>query len=343
MKRLIARLFGRRRGNRSLELQNVRSILVKPIGNAVGDSIVHLRHIAQLKKAFPLVKIGVLVTERSRLIYENSNVVDVLIEDKVHNYFLQNSKWDVYLDFFPSFTTKSIMLDAILNPKYVINFGKRDKKYYNLSTVKNYDFFVDVPELLHFKDYLMYSPFSEYIDDSICYEIYIPSESENKVNHFWKRKENIKILLNPQGSTRTLPAEELSLLLENTEDKGLEFIVTNTNNSEKYFAHLPEMSNLSLSPKTTLFEYFALINSADIVISVDGGGVHVACACGKPLLAFYSNNQYTLSKWAPAPKENVSCLTLVGKNRSNDNNETAGFDMNEAKQWLYTQIHHLRK
>ena len=338
MKKFIATLCSQRVQRKEIELTTLKSILLKPIGHAVGDSIVHLMHIMQIKNAFPQAKIGVFVTERNRAIYENANIIDELIEDHFSGYLSQRGKWELYLDFFPSFTTKSIILDAILKPKYVINFGKRDKKHYNLATVKNYDYAVEVPELTHFKEYLMYSPLASYLSPVANYYLKISNEAKEKVTKFWKNTNTVKILLNPQGSTRFLPAEELTSLLENVKYANVEYLMTNTAGSEAYFAKLPQLDNLRLAPKTSLFEYFALIDSADIVVAVDGGGVHIACACGKPLLAFYSNNEQTLHKWAPSPKEKVNCLTLIGKHEASDNNGTTGFNMTKAAEWLNDEI-----
>ena len=95
-----------------------------------------------------------LVTPRCEALYKASQIVDTLLTDKAPSYLSERKKWDLYLDFLPSFTSKSIILDALLAPKWVINFGKRAKKHYNLQTVKNYDESVQVPDRTHFKDYL---------------------------------------------------------------------------------------------------------------------------------------------------------------------------------------------
>lgn len=338
MKKLIAKIFGQKKCTQDFEIINVNSILLKPIGDAVGDSIVHLSHLSQIKKAFPHIKIGVFVTNRNRAIYQNSTIVDVLIEDIPKSYILQRYKWDLYLDFLPSFTTKSIILDYILHAKYVINFGKRTKKFYNLDTIKNHDFAVQVPELVHFKDYLMYSPFSKDLSPVLNYQIEIPKIAQEKVASFWQSEGCVKVLLNPQGSTRHLPEQELADLLLRIDRNNVEFLMTNTQGSEAYFKQLPMIENMKLAPKTSLFEYFALINSADIVIAVDGGGVHIACACQRKLLAFYSNNQSNLHKWSPISLNENDILTLVGNDISRDSNSTYGFDLDKASRWLNRQI-----
>lgn len=338
LKKLICLLFGQKNAT-PIRIEDVTSILLKPIGTAIGDSIVHLAHLRQLKMAFPHIKIGVLVTERCKAIYETSGVVDELLNDVPRSYIKEREKWDLYLDFQPTFTSKSIILDAILLPKWSINFGKNQKKHYNLQTVKNYDESVTVPERTHFKDYLKYTSFAKSLTHEAVYKL--PEFATEKT--FWQSSNQVRVLLNPQGSTRSLPSEELDLLLSEVKVANVEFLMTNTQGSEAYFHQLTPRTNLYLAPKIALFEYFALVESADIVVSVDGGGVHIACAYQKPLLSFYSNNEYTFYKWAPAPYEGVESITLMGKEQANDNNGTSGFDMVKAADWLKQQIAFISK
>ena len=65
MKSLIAKLFGHKKKKLPIDLNQCQSVLLKPIGTAVGDTIVHLAHLRQLKKTFPHIKIGVLVIFQS--------------------------------------------------------------------------------------------------------------------------------------------------------------------------------------------------------------------------------------------------------------------------------------
>ncbi|WP_315567700.1 formamidopyrimidine-DNA glycosylase [Haemophilus parahaemolyticus] len=127
MKFLIAKLFSTRKLKGQLDIKDYNSLLLKPIGDAIGDSIVHIAHIKQIKAAFPNMKIGVLATDRCKAIYECSGIIDEILNNKYVTYLNQRNKWDLYLDFSPSFTSKFIICDAILSPKWIINFGKKIK------------------------------------------------------------------------------------------------------------------------------------------------------------------------------------------------------------------------
>ena len=96
---------------------------------------------------------------------------------------------------------------------------------------------------------------------------------------------------------------------------------------------------MHLAPKTDILQYFALVASADIVVAVDSGGVHIACAYGKPLLAFYANDIASYSRWAINPKKGVNALMLISQNPSaNDNTRTWNFDLQKAATWLNHEI-----
>lgn len=340
MKRIIAKLFGQRKKSQHVDLSTITSVLLKPIGDAVGDSIVHIAHLKQLKDAFPYIKIGVIVSSRNEAIYRQSGLVDTLLEDHFINYLLQRRGWDLYLDFMPTYTSRAIILDAALQPKIVINFGKKEKKYYTLKKVQNYDFSVQTPEFTHIKDYLKYSPLSPFLSSDEIYYTFppIPNINNNRATN------RLRILLNPQGSNRQLPASELKTLLEAIQPifhSRIELLLTNTLGSESYLSQLKDSSQIPvhLAPKTDILQYFALVASADIVVAVDSGGVHIACTYGKPLLAFYANDIASYSRWAINPKKGVNALMLISQNPpANDNTRTWNFDLQKAATWLNHEI-----
>lgn len=342
MKRVIAKIFGRRVAKEALNFSSVESVLLKPIGNAIGDAVIHILHLTQIKKAYPNVKTAVLVTPRNRALFEQANCVDILFEDKFSTYLSQRGKWQIYLDFQPNFTSKEIILDYVLNPQYVVNFGKEDKGYYRLDSVRNYDYSARFEQATHLADYLNNSKLNlvSKKNHQIEYGIIPEQERKNKMEELWGNKP-IKILLNPQGSLRQIPPAELKFLLQSIDPEYyslLSFILTNTTNSEEYLTHLNLPFEIKLSPQLDILDYCALIDSADLVIAVDGGGVHLACAFGKPLLSFYANHQKNLARWYPKLQKDVEGMMIVGKNPTTDNNDTQNFPLDEAVVWLNQQI-----
>ena len=163
IKKIIAKLAGKRSAQ-TIDLMAIKSVLLKPIGDAIGDAIAHTAHLNQLKSANPNLVIGVIVTERNRDIFAYSGLVDKLLEDKPSTYITQCNKWDLYLDFQPTYTTKSVILEKLLSPKYIVIFNKKDKKHYNIETVKNYNFACPQNDTTHISDYLNNTILSSYLD-----------------------------------------------------------------------------------------------------------------------------------------------------------------------------------
>ena len=80
--------------------------------------------------------------------------------------------------------------------------------------------------------------------------------------------------------------------------------------------------------------------TADLVIGVDGGAVHIASSLNKPLLSFYANNKYNLCRWSP--KTTADSLQVISKTIGN-HNQTYNFSLSEPIKWLNAQIEKISK
>lgn len=249
---------------------------------------------------------------------------------------IQRNKWQLYLDFQPTITTKSILFDYILNPFVIVNFGKENKRLYNLNTVKNYDFVASVDDNTHIIKYLYHTVLFPFLDKKYMF-YFLPKHSFQCVEKLNLTK--FTILLNPQGSLRELPAEELNKILLGIKPSlinNVDFLLTNTQNSLAYLAKLDPRLNIQLAEKMSVVEYLNLVNCVDLVIAVDGGGVHIACAYEKPLLAFYANCPKNISRWRPINR--AETYLVIGNEPTDDNNATFNFPVAEAIDWLNIQL-----
>lgn len=346
LKRLVAFFAGEREKLASINLHQIDSVLIKPIGDAVGDAVAHTAHINQLKQFNPNLHVGVIVTPRNQVIFEQSGLVDILIPDRFYHYLEQRRKWDLYLDFQPSFTTKTILFEKILSPKYIAISPKRTNKFYTPETVKNFNVTLRVSNDSHIADYLTKSQFGQYLDSNAASYCLRVEKNDNLPISF--KQDKFSILISPQGSNREIPAEEMAVLINRLDDQvhhECRFILAVPQAGEYYLdclrAGLKHKVDLMLLPKTTLLEYVQIISECDFIISVDSGTVHLACAINKPLLAFYANHQANLKKWSPKMKNELSRL-IIGKQES-DSNQTNNFDMDDAAEWFNTQYSLFKK
>lgn len=324
-----------------LPFDNIRSILLRPLGNAIGDAAVHTAHLNQLRKLFPQVKLGVIVTPQNKTVFEHCGLVDEFVERNYLVFLQQYKKWDLLLDFENNFNSFSLFTDRILMPKYIAIFYKYNKKHYNFDNVKNYDFHYPQPKNGALSHYLIHSDFAKLNLTEPYSIIQTKSEHDVMVEELWN-KNKTRILLCPQGSKREIPPGELvDLLHKSTQSlmiEKIEFILSYTNSSSEYLERMRRAGctlNIKLSPKTTLSEYFSLIKSANLVIAVDGGSLHLACALRKPLLSFFANSQPNLGTWQPLIYPNVPHYRVLTRdNVGSDSNATRNFELNSAIQWL---------
>lgn len=360
-KKPIIWIFGNKKKYKNINLQNAKSILIKPTGDALGDTLMALSYARQLKEIYDNIKIGMTVTDRNselvKIAYENENIIDEITGRNKKAALRNRGKWDILLDFTNKINTNRLMWTKFLKPKIVIIFGKKDEKhYFNKKNIKNYDFHCVPPIEVHTIDYLLYSEFVKYfkIERQKPY-LKLPKNEIEVIKRAWKMEKNdkrIKILLSPQGLDREIPVGEIAIFLNKLDkniSKKIKIVMGNTAGSEKYFNELNLLldKNLNLDiilcEKLSVREYLAFVASSELVIGVDGGSCHIACAFKRPLLSFYANNTYNLYKWSPVPYEDVDTFKVVSnENRKNImSKDTYNFPLKEAVLWLQNQIENL--
>lgn len=342
-KKLILCLLEKRNilNDEVLRSKEINSILIRPLGCAIGDAVVHTAHIQQLKKCYPNAKIGIVVGFANKIIYEHSNLVDCYVYRNLADYIRNYKKWDLLIDFENNFNTSSLIMDRILNPKYIVIFRKYHKKYYNLDTIKNYNFHYPQEASNRLSHYLLNSGFNFNNHLSIEYSVLnTQSEYELKVSKIWREK-RFRILLSPHGSKRYIPVIELAELLKQSLTNNIEnidIILSNTELAQEYYQNLQQYCphlNIRLAPKQSLSEYISLVASADFVIAVDGGALHIACAFQKPLLSFFARSMPNMGAWEPLLKPQTPHLKVLTKNDVGTNsNLTENFDLSEAILWF---------
>lgn len=343
---LLVKLCGKRVPALDDDLSQTDSILLNPVGDAIGDAIVHSLHLRQLKQAYPNARTAVFVTNRNRAIFEAAGAVDELIDMKPLNYFRNRGKWDLYLDFTTRFNSRSLVLDKILRPKRVMIFVKTPKKHYSLDNIHTHDFYQPLPEKIHFRDYLKYSALAPYLaSQELFYQLALPDNVKNTIQGFWQPNK-LRILLCPQGSNRKrqLPAGECGQILSKIEPHFAQYLDIQLGYSKSNENYLSELNmvfptpSVRLSKPTSLLEYLALVDSADIVLAVDSGAVHIACAFEKALLAFYADFPENVAKWYPHTRNKENTLMLLGRQNPATSDDTQGFDLHCAADWLNRQI-----
>ncbi|MBF0784502.1 lipopolysaccharide heptosyltransferase family protein [Muribacter muris] len=337
-----------KKNEKEFPFNDINSILIRPIGEAIGDAVIHTAHISQLKQIFPNAKIGVITKKSNEIIFKNSKLVDIIINRKLINYFLQFKKWDLLLDFENNFNSSSLLMDRIIMPKYNVIFMKRYKKHYNTDSIDSYNFHFKQKETEKLGNYLKNSVFNQ------KYNLQEPHSilHTNKILDFYYDKyywtdNKVRVLLCPQGSKRQIPEIELANLLNSSTihsiSNKIEYVLSYTITSKSYYHNLIKLCpnlNIKYSKETTLVEFFSLTKSSNLVIAVDGGALHIACAFNKPLLSFFADARPNLDIWEPLlPKDIPHHRILTPK--THNPNLTEHFIISDGIKWLlyYLQLY----
>ena len=303
MKNLICKIFGRKKQTKiNLDWENIQSVLIRPIGTGIGDAVVLSSVIGQLQQTYPNCKIGILTTERNNFIFTHTPGVDICLEDKPLTYFLQSKKWQVFLDYRPTFTTKNIICDYFLAPYYTICFEKTSKKHYSAETVRNYNFYVPKLSAAHLSESLTLTPFAKYINiENTNYNLTVPAKEQIKTVHKWFIDDKINVLICPLGSDKILDKTLLTQVINELEKEySLNFILPL---EEQRFPLTAK--TITYTGKMALETFIALCHQVDFIITVDTSTVHIACAYKKPFVSIYSGYDDGFALFHPLKQENV--------------------------------------
>ena len=328
LKKLFAKIFASKRPAGEVDFTDLESILINPSGAGIGDAIVLTCAIRQLRETYPTAKIGVIYHVRNKEVFNNSPLKIELVKQSIFYAAAHRNEWQLFLDCSPRFTTKGILFSFLLNFKYVMCFEKEKKKYYNTNSIKNYNQYIAGLENIHLSKFLFLTCLKKYIKDDASHYVLPPiaETDEAKILKFIK-KDKCNIMVCPFGTTRELDNREFKAFFQ-------EVLAGNENkfhlmfpNDERSAQYLLEDSKITqtILPRLTLFQWFALISKADLVVAVDSASVHVASAYKKPLVAFYGGKQ-AFTQFAPLSY--AHSITIVPKHAmpKNFNGTMSGYD-----------------
>lgn len=340
IKKLFAKIFASRPPNGKIDFTHLQSILINPIGPGLGDSIVLTVTINQLRATYPNAKIGVISHTRNEIIFKNNPLHVELVKPSIFYALTHRNKWQLFLDCSPRFTTKGILFSFLMNFAYVICFEKETKKYYNTSSVKNYNEYVTGTDKIHLSKLLSLTCLKNYLKDTAVKYILPPEGKEDDAKALsLLQKDKFTIMICPFGSTRKLDSNEfkniLNLVLAGNENK-FHLMFPNGNQSAAYLLEDARIMQTIL-PSQTVLQWFSLISKVDLVIAVDSAAVHVASAYKKPLAAFYGGKK-PFTQFSPLPYTHTIAITPMAPMPKNFNGTMKGYDFKATAAKIKTLI-----
>ena len=276
---------------------------------AIGDSVLLLPAIDEIKKKFPNSKISVLAHKRNKEVFSGQKSIDEIIDFGIVNIFKNFRKFDVVIDAEPYLNVSALI--SFYCGKYTIGFshGKRSSVY---------DEKILFDKNMHVAN--------NYMNMTKSFGIQTKIVKLSKLNYSKKDSEKVSMLLKKEGiksgdfvigicpgvaesvKSRMWPKENFIKLSDELIEKINAKIIIIDSNSNKNIADeiVRDMKNqsINLSGKVSLKELFCLVERCNVFISNDTGSMHIAAAQGVKTVGLFGPN--TPKLWAPFGKENVS-------------------------------------
>ena len=271
---------------KTLNPENIKTILficIKPTG--IGDFIMDTPSIRLVRKAFPKARISVL-TDKD-LLRDNPNVDEIIIVKNYKEAWLHNKKYDLVI-----LPNKNLIASSLavfkLRWKYIIGYIYSWEVAGNIKGI-NGRFDIHKTHLRR-QPYevvknLGVGKFVEAIDPVIFND-----EELRKVKEMLYNPHNRKVVLvHPAGlcRSRTWPKEKYSELIRLLVKDNYLVVVHGAKYDEEYNKHFNQPGVLNLTGKLNLYEFSALCSQAKLVITNDGGPMHVALSTKTPTLTLW--------------------------------------------------------
>lgn len=283
--------------------KNIKKILVIRLWS-LGESILTLPMLKELRKHYPHAEITVLCTKSNEAVFKNQkfiNIIKSIWTPHIVPFIFSNfKKYDVAIDTEPHFNISAIL--AFFLSKYSVGYSHSLRS-------KLYDFHVDYND----KQHIVFT-----ICDLLKYAGLSP-RPKKLVPLKWtkedeKMKINIRKLKRPiigihPGSSGRAPWREwpeknfIDLINKINKNYSATVIITGTKNEKeklnRIFKNIDDKKRVYLISDITKQSLFYLISNYDIMISNDTGPMHVAAAQGITTIGLFGPN--TPIRFAPFP------------------------------------------
>ena len=311
--------------------QSIQKILVTRT-DKLGDVILTLPLISELKRNFPESKISFLVSNYVKDLIENYEGVDELIF--VENYpnlkskidYFKSQKFDVAVNVFPRFNLALAFFISGIN----IRIGSGYRWYSFLYNKKVYEHRKYAEK--HEADYNLnlLKPLIQNINYEKKYFFkYSPEEVsglEKKLHGFDLQKKYVILHPTSKGSALDLPLKKFtnlcSEILNNFKDFNV--VLTGTKDDIKQIDEI--INSVENVDKNRIYSFAGLINLKELMILIDKSGlfisnstgpVHIAGALNKNIIGFYpAKVPMNQERWKPL-SENAVIISPKGSNDMN--------------------------
>lgn len=270
------------------ELSKCNSILILR-QDRIGDLLVSIPFIRNLRQTFPNTKIYLLLSKRN-------SVASACVQNYINNYFVISKnllfaislviklrkKFDLVIDPFDNASVTSSILVRLLKPKFSLGFDKENRTIYS--------HIVKLPDKgkVHIVERLAYMllPFGLNPKEiNLCLEY--PKKEQNLIST--KYKPRIGINISGSSYSKYWEGDKFSKLIQLIQTNfDFEIFIFSTYKYKNEVELIRKKINVQVAPLTKSFDEFAnMIATCDYLITPDTSVVHLASAFRIPILVYY--------------------------------------------------------
>ena len=306
---IIATLLSFRRAKRKVSYSAISNILIIRLWT-LGESLLTLPMIKKLKENG--YNISVLVTKRSKEVFENVDFVDEIINLKNFWKVLRKfKKYNIVIDTEPYFNISAILGWFL---------GKKVIGFKGLFRDKLYDFKIEYNDKIHavYNFCNMLKPFGiNYKPEKLIPLKYTEKDEEN-VNNLLKEcnLDDKKLIGIHCGIAETAPwrswkKEKFAKLIEKLVEDGFYIILTGSKGDYEVNRKVLNLVDkkfkdkvFNFASKTNLREFAYLLTKFEVFISNDTGPMHLSAAMGTKTIGLFGPN--LPERFAPFGKGNIA-------------------------------------
>lgn len=262
----------------------------------VGDSILAIPFLRELKKHVGRVEIDVVSKNAGCLIFKNCPYVSKVYDFKKLNiHEMRKNKYT------KAYVLKRSLSAAILafrlGIKDTIGFDGQFRNFILKKLVK-YNKNEPKHELEHFMDVLR----EDYIEiNSAKLEYYTRTEDVESVKNYFDEKKKVLIVACSSTPVKNWATNKFAKVLDFLNENGYEAYFAGLEKEKEYCDEIIDFSRLkyakNLCGKLTFDEISALISQMNLVFGVDSGFCHIASAFGKKVVTLFGPT--SVVQWKP--------------------------------------------
>jgi len=297
----------------TIDLNRYNTLLIRTY-NAFGDAIITTPVIREIKLKYPHIQIDVIASNKNQDFFKKNKYINTVytlshkpsIKEILNILSLCRNRYPIFIDLWGKISFIQLLTFRLFNSEIYLAVSPeesfREKYFIGTEDLRMYDIVFGKDLKIHQRDRMLdLLNICSIIPVTKEYDIFYSNQDKMKATSFVKQYGSSKLIgFSYHGSRdeNTLSKIDATNIIKNILLKNNEIVII-LFYEEDYFNEATEIiqavnnQNCILSYKTnSFFEFTALVDKCDTIISVGTATLHIASTFNKNIIAIYPNTQY---------------------------------------------------